>query len=392
MLARVPRSEQRRKTALDGLHRLPDARCVNPATLGRSAGASPVNSHNEWDPLEEVVVGRLEGAVIPPNHPSVTFNVPNSVGKIYRLVGGFRYPRLLRKPAQRELDEFIRVLEIEGVRVRRPEIANFSRRFRSPDWSSTGFTTACPRDGFLVVGDEIIETPMCWRARYFESLAYRKLFRAYFDAGARWTAAPRPALEDSLFDQDYRPPEADDAIGYVITNDEVVFDAADFVRCGRDLFVTRSNVTNEAGIRWLRRHLGEEYTIHEIESRCRQPMHIDSSFMPLAPGKLLVNPEYIDIDRLPPILKTWDLLVAPKPDRVSGVVASMCSDWISLNVLMLDEKRVICEKSQPSMQRALREWGFQPIPVAFLHYAPFGGSFHCATLDIFRRGSLSSYF
>src|SRR4051794_32224088 len=26
---------------------------------------SPVSSHNEWDPLEEVIVGRLEGATTP---------------------------------------------------------------------------------------------------------------------------------------------------------------------------------------------------------------------------------------------------------------------------------------------------------------------------------------
>jgi glycine amidinotransferase len=26
---------------------------------------SPVNSHNEWDPLEEIIVGRLEGATMP---------------------------------------------------------------------------------------------------------------------------------------------------------------------------------------------------------------------------------------------------------------------------------------------------------------------------------------
>ena len=32
----------------------------------------PVNSHNEWDPLEEVIVGRLEGAVI----PSITRSSP----------------------------------------------------------------------------------------------------------------------------------------------------------------------------------------------------------------------------------------------------------------------------------------------------------------------------
>jgi glycine amidinotransferase len=35
-----------------------------------------VNSHNEWDPLEEVIVGRLEGATIPSSDPVVTYNIP----------------------------------------------------------------------------------------------------------------------------------------------------------------------------------------------------------------------------------------------------------------------------------------------------------------------------
>ena len=37
--------------------------------------ASPVHSHNEWDPLEEIIVGRLEGSVIPSSHPVVTCNI-----------------------------------------------------------------------------------------------------------------------------------------------------------------------------------------------------------------------------------------------------------------------------------------------------------------------------
>ena len=49
-------------------------------TLGPQAAParqiSPVNSHNEWDPLEEVMVGRLEGAAVPSDHPVVTCNVP----------------------------------------------------------------------------------------------------------------------------------------------------------------------------------------------------------------------------------------------------------------------------------------------------------------------------
>jgi glycine amidinotransferase len=365
-----------------------------PAVVCAPAPASPVCSHNEWDPLEEVIVGRLQGAAIPPYHISVIYDVPTTVRRLYRFFGGRRYPRVLVGPAQRQLNEFVTLLRGEGVTVRRPEVVDFARTFKTPDWRSSGFCAACPRDGFLVIGDEIVETPMAWRSRYFEAHAYRSLFMDYFRRGARWTAAPRPRLLDSLYASGYRMPAAGEPMRYVIGESEVVFDAADFVRCGRDLFVTRSNVTNALGIEWLRRHLGDRYRIHEIESRCRNPMHIDSTFMPLAPGKVLVNPEYIDTARLPPILRSWDVLVAPPPDPVPGWRArvSMSSGWIAMNVLMLDPERVVVERSQTSMIRALRDWGFRPIPCSFTDYAPFGGSFHCATLDVRRRGGLESYF
>jgi glycine amidinotransferase len=61
-------------------------------------------------------------------------------------------------------------------------------------------------------------------------------------------------------------------------------------------------------------------------------------------------------------------------------------------VLMLDEKRVIVERLQESLIKKLKDWGFEPIPCSFANYAPFGGSVHCATLDVRRRGELQSYF
>jgi glycine amidinotransferase len=376
------------------------ARRPLPAELsdgGEAAGqddASPrVWSWTEWDPLEEVIVGRLEGATIPSNHITVTYNLPPAVMTLYRLAAGWRYPGWMKRLAQKELDGFIRLLEGEGITVRRPDIVDFSKRYRTPGWASRGFTVACPRDAYLVVGDEIIESPMCWRSRYFEADAYRTLFKEYFWGGARWSAAPRPQLTDELYDYGYRLPRDGEPIPYTITEFEPVFDAADFVRCGRDLFVTRSNVTNQFGIEWLRRHLGDAFRIHEIVSTCKQPMHIDSTFMPLAPGKVLVNPDYCDVERLPPALKRWDVLVAPRPDPATGVMSriSMCSPWTSINVLMLDEKRVVVDASQPTLIRALKDWGFDPLPCPFLAYGPFGGSFHCATLDVRRRGSLRSY-
>ena len=35
--------------------------------------------------------------------------------------------------------------------------------------------------------------------------------------------------------------------------------------------------------------------------------------MPLAPGKVLVSPDFVDVNRLPHALRHWDMLVAPKP-------------------------------------------------------------------------------
>jgi glycine amidinotransferase len=371
-----------------------DTRTEAARPMPAKSASCPVNSWNEWDPLEEVIVGHIDGAVIPPYHIAVFHNIAPPSRRLLRLFGGIRYPRFLAKRARQELDGLVRLLEAEGVRVRRPDRLNFARLCRTPHWSSRGFTVACPRDSVLVVGDEIIETPMSWRSRYFEMSAYRSLFKEYFRQGARWTAAPRPELRDELYDENYTVPAPGEPLRFVVNEFEPVFDAADFVRCGRDLFVTRSNVTNRSGIEWLRRHLGELFRIHEIKTRCRTPMHIDSTLIPLAPGKVLVNPDFVDPEELPSVLKTWDVLVAPPPDPLPPARRrlSMVSRWISVNVLSLDAERVIVERSQTSMIAALKRWGFKPIPLDFVGYGTFGGAFHCATLDIRRRGRLQSYF
>ncbi|ARN83252.1 amidinotransferase [Methylocystis bryophila] len=363
--------------------------------IGAQTAPSPVCSHNEWDPLEEIVVGRLEGATIPSDHPVVSCNIPGFAARAQAWAGGFRYPEFLVKPAQRELDGFVALLESLGVTVRRPDAVDYRRRFGAPGWSSRGFCNSCPRDSLLVIGEEIIETPMAWPCRYFETHSYRGLIKEYFRKGARWTAAPKPQLLDDLYDGDFKIPEEGAPIDYILTEFEPVFDAADFFRCGRDIFALRSNVTNAFGIEWLRRHLGEDYRIHEVPSRCRMPMHIDTTVLPLGPGRFLVNPDYVDVDALPPIMKKWEILIAPEPDPIEDrllKLASLCGKWLNMNILMLDERRVVVDPHHKRTMQAMKDWGLEPIPCPFLHYAPFGGSFHCATLDVRRRGRLESYF
>ena len=115
----------------------------------------------------------------------------------------------------------------------------------------------------------------------------------------------------------------------------------------------------------------------------------------LGPARFLINPEYLDVDRLPAILKKWDILVTPEPDPITDrmlKITSLCGKWLNMNVLMVDEKRVIVDLHHTATMRAFENWGFEPIPCEFLHYAAFGGAFHCATLDVRRRGTLESYF
>lgn len=64
-----------------------------------------------------------------------------------------------------------------------------------------GMYAAMPRDILLVVGNEIIEAPMAWRARFFEYRAYRRIIKEYFNCGAKWTTAPKPTMADELYDK-----------------------------------------------------------------------------------------------------------------------------------------------------------------------------------------------
>jgi glycine amidinotransferase len=117
-------------------------------------------------------------------------------------------------------------------------------------------------------------------------------------------------------------------------------------------------------------------------------MHIDASMMPLAPGKMLVNPERVP--EVPAIFRDWEVRQAPEPYSRDDHL--LCSAWVSMNVLSLDENRVIAERHERRTIRELERWGFEVLTCEFRAFNKLGGSFHCATLDVRRRGGLESYF
>ena len=86
------------------------------------------------------------------------------------------------------------------------------------------------------------------RCRFFEYQSYRSLIKEYFREGAQWHAAPKPVMTDELYEEDY--PHGDEAAmmewckagKFCTTEFEPCFDAADFMRCGKDIFAQRSHV------------------------------------------------------------------------------------------------------------------------------------------------------
>ena len=214
-----------------------------------------VNSYNEWDLLEEVIVGTPINAFFSFWDPIDKYLYSEEELKEIEHYLKFKqpYPIEYIKKGIEARARFINILEKEGVKVKNVEEVSYHKGFSTSLWKTAGgFCAANPRDLFIVIGNKIIEAPMCSRSRYFESRAYRSLWKEYAQNGAEIVAAPRPLLSDDLYNLNFA--SADSTTPYILTNQEPVFDAADFIRCGRDIIGQLSHVTNQTGVDWLQRH------------------------------------------------------------------------------------------------------------------------------------------
>jgi glycine amidinotransferase len=354
-----------------------------------------VNSWNEWDPLQEVIVGSIRGAAEMGFEPA--FSPYFQSESLERNLRSRAIPTALIDDAERQMDNFAELLARLGITVRRPDFVDHTISSKTPDWEiAGGHAHACPRDTLLIIGDEIIEAPMTQRARYFEFRAYRSLIKEYFRGGARWTTAPKPQMTENL----YREVSAaerevfDFAHGPFLTEFEPVFDAACFARFGRDIFWRPDLVSNDFGAEWLSRHLGPGFRIHRIEFREALPTHIDTTLVPVRPGLVLVNPDRPCVNGKMELFEKNDWQIVPAPESVrNGPAPSRdVSNWISMNILMLDPRTVIIEEAEKPMMELMRKLGCEVIPCPFDRVYPFGGGFHCCTADIRRDGKLESYF
>ena len=345
---------------------------------------SLVSVYNEWDPMEELIVGNALHAAIP--HEDGAFEAMQHGGSdaFEPLLPG-KFPTQIIEETEEDIQLFIETLSTLKIKVKRPEPILFEDKIKTLHWEASHFFCYCPRDVLLTIGDTIIETPNVLRSRYLETVCYKSLLIDYMKSGAKWFAAPKPTLSDEQFNfTNSNEP--------VLKNVEPVFDAANIIRAGKDIFYLVSNSGNELGWQWLQSMLGSRYTVHPCRNLYHS-MHIDSTISLLRPGLVLVNSSRVNDDNLPTLLKKWDVLQAP--DMVEyrySDLGSYSTKWLGMNLLMLSPHLAVVDKHQLPLISLLEKNGIDVIPLALRHGRTLGGGFHCITLDVRRKGELENYF
>ena len=372
---------------------------------------NPVNSHNEWSPIQEVIVGNVF------DHDMKGLDLSFKLFFHDALFGqdlvGTKYDKdiVINKQYVKEMAEdlegFVDIIKDYGATVKRPKIPEKVSKTETPYWKSTDFYALNVRDQTIVVGNEIIETPPTVRYRYFENDLMKHLFLDYFKNGAKWTVAPRPMLLDSSFDFSY---VLENSTGqtkewyerlkkkeksFMDCGNEIIFDAANCMRFGDVIIMNAITENQKLGAKWLQQNLGNDYRVETVEM-CDS--HIDSSLVPLRPGLLLVDWNHFKSrDQLPKMFDNWDIITAPESDHEEYDYENddilLASKSIDINVFSLDENNVIChDVYYDQLQPLLKSYGINCIPCRFRHSRIFSGAFHCTTLDIRRNSKLEGYF
>lgn len=390
-----------------------------------------LNSHNEWDRLREVVLGTAYRtmAVLTWNRPGP---IPTTTLKTAYDLARRAYPQWLLDEVNVDLEAVSDIFKKAGVTVFRPKVHDITRMYCSPyGWSSTGNNIYNIRDLHLVVGNKLIESASPLKSRYFETTALYSIWYRYFEIGCQWIAAPKPTLQNEVLapyfrDESERELTQEDLRYQELTKGrleklhrlsetEILFEAANTMRMGRDLLYLVSSSGNELGAKWLQNVLGDEYRVHTTNEIYRSS-HIDSTVLCLRPGLVLLNSARVNEKNCPKLFAKWEKIyfddVAPVTeeeldfqknvrDKIRAEIMAlgfetnldlMASPWVGMNLFLLDVETALVDSRQMKLMRVLERHKITPVPIRLRHPYTHGGGIHCATLDTVRDSKLESYF
>ena len=300
-----------------------------------------INSCNEWDPLEKIIVGSATCANWPSTDPVFANESEKTTWKETPVPSG-PVAQWIIDETNRELDILAETLTKEGVSVYRPKELDFVKR--------EGMYNYCPRDRVLVYGDTLVEVNMMYPCRNQEIEGLIKLI-----AEAR-----------NIFTMPRQ--------------NGIIADAANICRLGDTWLFLESASGTRAAYEWL---CGKFPKIKIELCNFYSGVHIDSTIVPIREGLVLLNGSRVNENNCPKAFADWEKIYITEDDIVAQDFYQYpyASKWIAMNMLSVNPETVIIDAKQIRLQEILKAKGIDSIPLTLTHSRTLGGGFHCVTLD-----------
>jgi hypothetical protein len=374
--------------------------------------------HQHWDPLKVCAVGRS----YPP--------------EFYSFIANSRVRDVMERIAvetEEDYQKLIKVLESFNVEIVRPSvIKDFSSCYYNDRYLSPSMMI--PRDYTVMVGDKFF----MWSpkiAQQWDSIkgdTWPELSPTSYE---KFNELPQWVKEELInkfnithFSQlrvnDIRPLDSIEAIVNAQGNEiryDPWFNGATLTRVGKDLYFGTDHASEDISkIKARAQELFPEYRCHIINTGG----HSDGTYCPVKPG-LIVSLE--DIPTYAETFPGWEVIYLPgqswtkvEPfldlkeknrgkwwvpgeelnDDFTNFVESWLSHWVGyveetvfdVNMLVVNEKNVICNNYNEQVFAAFDRHGITPHVVNFRHRYFWDGGLHCITSDLHREGAIKDYF
>lgn len=304
-----------------------------------------IDSRNEWDPLEQIIVGSADHANWPSQDPVFAKEHLKTTWTETPVPSG-PVPGWIIDQANAELDILCNTLINHGVTVHRPKPADHVRR--------NGMYNYCPRDRILLWGDTMVDVNMMYPCRNQEIASYYKLMAE----AQRILTMPR--------------------------NSGMTLDAANICRLGDTWLFLQSDSGNQAAYEWL----CDQFPKVNIElCNFYSGVHIDSTIVPVREGLVLLNASRVNESNCPKAFRDWERIYIQDEDIVAQDFYQYpyASKWIAMNMLSINPETVIVDSAQKKIITILKSRGIDSIPLTLSHSRTLGGGFHCVTLDTRRK-------
>lgn len=314
---------------------------------------TPAGVHHEWSRLREAIVGIAPAdEIVVFYEESQRWLLPEAAA-FSRAHCGRRLIEIDAARARRietQVEGLARLLEHEGVAIRRPErLQDAERCFLAPNGEGGQLFA---RDPMIVVGNRVIDASLRLQCRQRERFGLRPHLQRLIAGGASWSSVPlgSPAAVDGPF-----------------------LEGGDVLLNGREIYVGMSGcATDMAGVDWLQALLDESHRVIPVALRSNV-LHLDWALGLVRPGLLVFCPERL-IDGLPMSLRTWD--------KIALSVAE--AERLQTNILALEEGRVIVESASERLAGELRRQRVETIPLPFDGPISLGGGLRSACQALHR--------